>query len=181
MCAGRGRQGGAARWVLFVRGGCCCCRRLSLLLLAHFPVLPQHARAPVKTNRRACPTAAAAGSRARPPRPARRPRRCSRSPTRARPTSSCRRSSRAPTSTRCGGAGACVMCATRLRHVCAAACSLPRAHRPSICAPLPPTRPQNPSLDQTAKQVLVRARPTVSPGDLAQYEKFTDEFGEEAS
>jgi SpoVK/Ycf46/Vps4 family AAA+-type ATPase len=30
-------------------------------------------------------------------------------------------------------------------------------------------------------QVLLRARPTVSPKDLAQYEKFTDEFGEEAS
>jgi vacuolar protein-sorting-associated protein 4 len=30
-------------------------------------------------------------------------------------------------------------------------------------------------------KVLLRARPTVSPGDLAQYEKFTDEFGEEAS
>ncbi|KAI8473497.1 MAG: AAA-ATPase of VPS4/SKD1 family [Monoraphidium minutum] len=30
-------------------------------------------------------------------------------------------------------------------------------------------------------KVLLRARPTVSPSDLAQYEKFTDEFGEEAN
>lgn len=29
--------------------------------------------------------------------------------------------------------------------------------------------------------VLLRARPTVSPGDLAVFEKFTEEFGEEAS
>lgn len=31
------------------------------------------------------------------------------------------------------------------------------------------------------RRLLLRARPTVSHGDLAVYEKFTDEFGEEAS
>ncbi|KIY97783.1 Vacuolar protein sorting-associating protein 4B [Monoraphidium neglectum] len=32
-----------------------------------------------------------------------------------------------------------------------------------------------------ADRVLLRARPTVSPNDLAVFEKFTDEFGEEAN
>lgn len=32
---------------------------------------------------------------------------------------------------------------------------------------------------QPSRQVLLRARPTVSSSDLAVYEKFTSEFGEE--
>ncbi len=53
------------------------------------------------------------------------------------------------------------------------------AHCPQLrCAPDLLTVPR---LPLASEQVLLRARPTVSTSDLGVFEKFTDEFGEEAS
>jgi len=45
----------------------------------------------------------------------------------------------------------------------------------------PPKPLPLPSPPPHTHQVLIRARPTVSPSDLGKYVKFTEEFGEEAS